>query len=216
MRPVNRVANSWFAIVKLIARKRGRSDLDAVYGAKYFEIETEMTLPTAPSVVDCLINEFSPHSVVDVGCGTGVYLREFRKRGLEIRGYEGSDAAIRRALVPPGAILSQDLRHGLKPDTSFDLVISFEVGEHLPASSSLQYVRNVAILGPTVVFSAAQPGQGGTDHINERISEYWIKHFEGEGLEFRRERTQRVRHNLRTRNVAWWLPANLLVFERIA
>ncbi len=193
MRLVNPAANVWFSIVKLVARIRGKSDVDAVYTARYHEAETDMTLPSGESVVECLMSEFLPRSVVDVGCGTGVYLREFGKHGLDIRGYEGSSAAIGSSLVETGTILLHDLRRALRADRRFDLVISFEVGEHLPPTSSLQYVENIACLGPTIVFSAAQPGQGGTDHINEQPSRYWIEHFEGVGFEFKAERTQRVR-----------------------
>ena len=55
---------------------------------------------------------------------------------------------------------------------------------------------------PTIVFSAAQPGQGGTGHINEQPPEYWAQRFEGRGYDLDRTQTEALRASLRTRGVS--------------
>jgi hypothetical protein len=35
--------------------------------------------------------------------------------------------------------------------------------------------------GPVIVFSAAIPYQGGTNHTNEQWPEYWARHFSAKG-----------------------------------
>jgi len=65
-----------------------------------------------------------------------------------------------------------------------------------------------------VVFSAARPGQGGSDHVNEQPPEYWITRFEQNGFVCDHERTERWRAAWAKRGVRWWYCQNLLVFVR--
>lgn len=210
------LVNRWYTLVKSYSRWRGRSPIDAVYSRQYFVAETDMTRPTAKAVAECLMKEFTPRSVVDVGCGTAVYLREFERYGVEVAGYEGSRHAIADALISPTKIRHADLSQPLSEQslsTPYDLVISFEVGEHLPAHSAPTFVRNITQLGSTVAFSAAQPLQGGVDHINEQPPQYWISLFERYGYRYKSDQTERLRTNMSQRKTVWWLPKNVLVFE---
>ena len=59
----------------------------------------------------------------------------------------------------------------------YDVVMSMEVAEHLPEKSAKGYVRLLCECAPVVVFTAAPPGQGGTDHLNEQLMEYWVGLF---------------------------------------
>lgn len=211
---VNSAANLWFRAVKTGHRLRGRSHAEAIYSHGYFDAEEAMTLGCAAQVVDCLIAELGPTSVADVGCGTGVYLAHLEERGVEIQGFEWSEAAIRRARVEPTRIRRHDLREPLETGRTYDLVVCFEVAEHLEGRHADELVSTVCRLGPTVAFSAAQPGQGGTDHVNEQPPAYWIRRFEARGYRHREERTRRLRAELAERNCVWWLPKNLLVFEK--
>jgi SAM-dependent methyltransferase len=214
MRLVNVLGNRWYWFVKRIAILRRHSDIDAVYTRGYFKAETDMTEPTADAVVGILANEFNPDSVTDVGCGTAVYLRHFEARGVAIQGFEGSQHAIDQAEVDSERIHRHDFRTLLAWDRTYDLVISFEVGEHLPDASAATFAASIARLGDRVAFSAAQPGQGGTDHINEQPSSYWIDHFAACGMTYNDAVTQRLRARLTEEDCVWWLRTNLLVFER--
>lgn len=60
----------------------------------------------------------------------------------------------------------------------FDLVISLEVAEHLPATRANSFVNELCGLGDVILFSAAIPGQGGEGHINEQFLSYWKSLFE--------------------------------------
>jgi hypothetical protein len=49
-----------------------------------------------------------------------------------------------------------------------DLVLSIEVAEHLPGAWADRYVNFLyEIAKRAIVITAAIPGQGGTDHVNE-------------------------------------------------
>ena len=216
IRVLTAIANRGYAVKRLIGRLLGRSPIDAVYSRRYFAAETDMTSPTAGDVVDCLMNQFKPTSVVDLGCGTAVYLREFERHGIEVCGLEGSSHAIADAKIHAGCIRQIDLTQPLDDplaNRQYDLVISFEVAEHLPAAKADTFVENVTRLGKTVVFSAAQPGQGGADHVNEQPPQYWIDLFERRGFRHRPDRTQQLRDELARRNTVWWLQRNTIVLE---
>jgi len=63
----------------------------------------------------------------------------------------------------------------------FDLAVTLEVAEHLPEHHANQLVRNVVEHAPCVLFSAAIPHQGGTDHLNEQWPDYWVERFAAHG-----------------------------------
>lgn len=210
----NATANAWFRLLKAIYRWRGKSYVEAIYSAKYFDAEEQMTLDSAEDVVEILCEELQPVSVADVGCGTAVYLAAFEARVSDIQGFEWSPAAIERARIDRSRIRQQDLREPLEHSGRYDLVLCFEVAEHLPGEFARRLVENICSLGATVAFSAAQPGQGGTDHINEQPAEYWIRHFAALGYGLVQGSTDRLRRRLRERGAVWWLPQNLLLFRR--
>ena len=60
---------------------------------------------------------------------------------------------------------------------------SLEVAEHLPADHGPSFVRYLCAHSDVVLFSAAQPGQGGEHHINERNPSYWASIFSEHGYD---------------------------------
>src|SRR5690606_13591153 len=80
--------------------------------------------------------------------------------------------------VSPERLVRADLSRPLQLDRKFDLVISFEVAEHLPPESAAQFVETLTSAGDIIVFSAAIPFQAGQNHLNEQWPEYWAGLFE--------------------------------------
>ena len=56
-----------------------------------------------------------------------------------------------------------------------------EVAEHLPETAAASLVESLVNLSSVVLFSAAIPMQGGTNHINEQWPEYWRRLFQVHG-----------------------------------
>lgn len=83
--------------------------------------------------------------------------------------------------IPEERFLSFELNNPFRIDRQFDLVISLEVAEHLPKECAATFVDSLTRLGPVILFSAAIPFQGGTDHINEQWLDYWAKYFQEKG-----------------------------------
>lgn len=210
----SRCANAQYRLRKLLARRLKKSDIDVVYTRGFFRAEEEMTQPTAGIVTRIFLDAFQPASVVDVGCGTGIYLKEFAAAGVDIHGYEGSLHALEGAVIDPEHIEHHDLREPLDHDRRYDLVLCIEVAEHIDRGSADQLVATLTGLGDHVAFTAAQPGQGGTDHVNEQPPGYWIDKFTATGFTHDPDLTARLRTRFAEEDCVWWLVKNLLVFHR--
>ncbi|MEP7104021.1 MAG: class I SAM-dependent methyltransferase [Candidatus Dojkabacteria bacterium] len=199
-----------YKVRKFLARVQGKNEISTIYNGEYYEDISN--LPNMNRFIDELYNYFQPKTLLDVGCGNGPYLREFLKRGVDAQGVDGSDWAKQNALVDPKYIQVFDLRKKLELGKKFDLVICIEVAEHLQAKFASTLVGNMTRHADKLFFTAAIPGQGGDDHINEQPNEYWIKLFEEQGFEYKKEDTMKMRESLKEKKVAWWLSQNAMIF----
>jgi len=171
---------------------------------------------SASRAVEVLLRHFSPQSVVDIGCGTGLYLAAFAARGAEVKGYDGSEAAIRKSPVKD-KITFWNLEEYLPAEKKYDLCLSIEVAEHLKPQAADTFVRTLTGMSDTLIFTAATPGQGsvGIGHINEQPHEYWIEKFVAHGFRLEAELTRKIRKEMQAAEVIWWVPKNLMVFKKI-
>jgi SAM-dependent methyltransferase len=154
-----------------------------VYSAAFYDAIQADAVRSAQVVVPRLLDLVRPRSVVDVGCGTGAWLAEFERSDVDdVLGIDGPWVDPSRLLVGPRRFLSMDLTERFELHRTFDLAVSLETAEHLDAGSADRFVENLARLADTVLFSAAAPGQGGSDHHNEQWPSYWVDRFAGHGF----------------------------------
>jgi len=151
----------------------------AGYDKVFFQRVSRGALPTARFVLPLIHQWIRPSSVADFGCGAGVWLQVWRELGiLDVTGVESQPP-----LHPvPHAWKVGDLSQPLDLGRNVDLVQCLEVGEHLPAAAAATLVATLTRCAPVVLFSAALPGQGGWQHINERPPRYWRDLFEARGF----------------------------------
>lgn len=152
-------------------------------------------------------------TVIDVGCGEGWWAQAFADRGCAAVGVDG--AYVQGSPLGTG-FLVHDLRKPLVGERwdafdRFDLAVSLEVAEHLPPARADSFVADLCRLAPTVLFSAAIPGQGGTGHINEQWPAYWAERFAANGYQVSGALRWRFWDNARVEN---WYRQNLLVATR--
>jgi SAM-dependent methyltransferase len=131
------------------------------------------------------VREYLPplaRSVVDVGCGTGVWLSAARANGfVDIVGIDGVIAPIDQLVIPRQHVLQRDLTAGLDIGRRFDVAICLEVAEHLDEQFAATLIDSLVNLADTVVFSAACPGQNGQHHVNCQWPAYWQSLFNSRG-----------------------------------
>lgn len=131
---------------------------------------------SARAVVPQLVERFQPRTVLDVGCGEGWWPHEFAALGCDVFGLDGDH-------VTPviDQFVACDLEQPLPQLPRFDLVVCLEVAEHLSPGRAKLFVAELCQLAPTVVFSAAIPGQGGAGHLHEAWPAYWTGLFAARG-----------------------------------
>ncbi len=185
-------------------------DLAQWYPERFFADAQEGSRRSAQEIVPLIVEFFHPSSVVDVGCSVGAWLAAFQQYGVtDILGVDGDHVPRKMLQIREDQFLAADLRVPLRLDRRFDLALCLEVAEHLPPECATALVGSLAALAPVVVFSAAIPFQGGTDHLNEQWPAYWVERF-GEvhytALDCLRRRVWQ------NESVDWWYAQNLLCF----
>lgn len=124
-----------------------------------------------------------PRSLLDVGCGTGTWLRAALDRGItDVLGIEGVAVAADELQVDGRWIRWGDLTKPLDAGRRFDVALCLEVGEHLDENAAPTLVASLVAVADVVVFSAACPGQPGQHHVNCRWPSYWQRLFNERGF----------------------------------
>jgi SAM-dependent methyltransferase len=193
-----------------IFRKVPLAALDELYSKEFFAGRADGSIGAASVVVPMVLALLEVGSVVDVGCGLGAWAAEFLANGVpEAWGIDGNYVDRAQLRIPLDRFLPGDLTQPIQFDRTVDLVVCLEVAEHLPESRAASLIADLVSLAPCILFSAALPGQGGTNHINEQYLSYWIRLFEEQGYEgIDPLRPQILGNDL----VDWWYQQNIVMF----
>lgn len=173
--------------------------------------------PQARRIAEYLLRVHSPGRfppatrIIDIGCGPGTYVEELRKFSFDAHGIDNDD---RLPLAPHFHHVDLSLP-APRQVGAFDVVISLEVGEHIPEQHAASYLSYIAGTGvDTVYFSAAIPGQGGNGHINCQHKTYWIKRFHALGFYYDADATTAWLSFMRGGYHMGWLTQNGMVLRR--
>ncbi len=87
----------------------------------------------AKEIVPIVIELFHPKSVVDIGCGTGALLKEFKSEGIQITGIDGKwcNKQILFGNINENEFIESDLEKPINSQIKADVAICLEVAEHL-------------------------------------------------------------------------------------
>jgi SAM-dependent methyltransferase len=180
------------------------------YTTDFFTARRAGARRSARVIVPFVLELVAPRSVIDVGCGDGTWLSVFHEHAItDVYGVDGDYVDRARLEISQDRFHPHDLSRPLHLERTFDLAVSLEVAEHLPADAADDFVASLARLAPVVLFSAAVPYQGGEHHVNEQWPAYWAERF--------------ARHDflpvdcLRRRiwvnpDVEWWYAQNVLLY----
>jgi SAM-dependent methyltransferase len=182
------------------------------YTQSFYEQIGDAATRSAGVILPLVFELTRVRSLVDVGCGEANWLAICRKLGVEdVLGIDGDYVDRDRLQIPQSQFQAFDLENPFSLGRVFDLAISLEVAEHLPADSAPNFVECLTRLAPLVLFSAAIPHQIGNHHVNEQWPDNWAALFKGHNylpIDFIRKRVWQ------NDAVEWWYAQNVLLFAR--
>lgn len=148
-----------------------------IYPKDFYKNRSAESAHAASKILAICTQYIELKSVSDVGCGTGTWLATALSMGAKsAHGFEGD--WLTQDLLDDDRIQLEttDLENPFSgPDV--DLVISLEVAEHLSPARANGFVEDLTKRAPAILFSAAIPGQGGVNHLNEQWQSYWAELF---------------------------------------
>ena len=193
-------------------------NLSQIYDADFFSEwgkHNEKYTTSATIIGKLLLEEFSPKSLVDLGCGCGVYSHFFSQNGLKVLAIDGVKPNDDFAF--PVHIEVQDLttpfanKHG-----KFDVALCLEVAEHIPEEYVMNFLNNITQFSDTLLLSAAPPFQGGHHHVNEQPKRYWKQKLQEVGFSYNKKRTGQFVEKFKTIKAPFmWMGDGISVYERI-
>jgi hypothetical protein len=151
-------------------------------------------------------------NVTDFGCGLGRYLDSLKSIGVNGIGVEGDK--------PNGAIFFDIVEYDLTFDLTnelglkSELVLSLEVGEHIPKEHMTTYLDNITYhCEKYLITSWAVRGQEGFGHVNCLDNHEIIPEFEKRGFQLMKKETEDARSVIEDK--AHWFKNTLFVLKRI-
>jgi hypothetical protein len=187
-----------------------------IYNPLTFAYYHGKALESASIVADALERAFpEARSYADIGAGTGAFSAELQLRGKTVIAHERS--RLGRLLARSQGVPTRGLNLVRLSPADFapvDVVLCFEVAEHLRPELGEVLVRLCAAKAPIIVFTAAPPsppGQRGAGHVNEQPKSYWIERFERTGGRFDQALTDMLARGF-AGATAYWLADDVMVF----
>lgn len=155
---------------------------DTCYDENFYRAQKDGSFNSAKIIIPIVQEFIKPRTVMDFGCGLGTWLAVWKSHGAKVIGVDGDYVERDMLYIDEESFISADLsKDFVKVDHKVDLVESLEVAEHLPESRAVEFVHNLTEVSDVVLFSAAFPYQGGTNHINEQWPSYWANIFSAFG-----------------------------------
>lgn len=182
-----------------------------IYDNFFYEEQSPYSIKSAKKIVPYLSKLFPDiTSVVDVGCGIGAWLNEWKQEGKTIMGIDGNDLSEKDRKILDSEYIKHDLNTKFpKIQKKYDFCMSLEVAEHLSRDRAVSFINDLCSYSDIVLFSAAIPGQTGVNHINEQWPQYWANIFSANGY---KSRDILRDYFWNDNDVAWWYSQNMILY----
>jgi SAM-dependent methyltransferase len=182
------------------------------YDERFFDAQIAGSLRSARIILDLLFRLYQPRSVIDVGCGRGAWLAVAGALGAQtLIGVDGDWVDPARLLSDRIEFRTVDMEQDFDVGARYDLALSVEVAEHLSEDRAKPFVDILCRTSDVVLFGAAIPHQGGTNHINEQFQSYWVQIFESQDYECFDVIRPAVWND---DDVEWWYRQNTFLFVK--
>ena len=184
---------------------RGEEDEPEVID--FDEIANEEKAPSE-TIAQWVADIVQPAKVLDIGCGPGIYVDSLRALGVEAWGYDIDDRVEGKPFLTKQSLF--DVRD------QGDLVMCFEVAEHIEGERNYDIVESIVDMlndQGILIWTAAQPGQGGVGHINCQPREFWLGEFQEAGLVHDPVLERGLKSYIQDKPHMGWFMNNVLIFR---
>lgn len=172
----------------------------------YAEMEAEEK-PFADRLAIFIKDIINPKIVLDIGCGPGHFVYSMRDVGIEAYGIDTDERILNKKYLTNQSLFSYN--------KVVDTAICLEVAEHLPFEISETLVASINnMFTDTLIFTAAQPGQGGIGHINCQLPEFWSNKFVALGCKRNFLMENLLRLYCKQGMYMGWFYNNVMVFNK--
>lgn len=133
------------------------------------------------TIASHIVSGIQPQRVLDAGCALGLLVEALRARGVDAEGIDLSSHAIANVFDP----IKPFCRHGSIADefpARYDLIVSIEVLEHMPARDGEAAVANMCRHTDDVLFSSTPLDYREPSHVNVQQPEHWAELFARQGF----------------------------------
>lgn len=167
--------------------------------------------PFADRLAQWIKTTINPEDALDLGCGPGIHTYAINDQEIPCIGIDIDERVDHKNYLRKESLL--DLNGKYKAE----LVVCFEVAEHIDPIHNDQIVDQICQTmhpGSILMFTAAQPGQGGVGHINNRPKVYWKKKFESLGLVYEEYLTENCIDFCKQGYHMGWFINNIMCFRK--
>jgi len=105
----------------------------------------------AKPVCDQIVAQFNPATVIDVGCGIGEFLEEFKDRKIKITGTENTREVYPYLMIPLEDLIIMDITAKPPSCSKFDLALCFMVIGRLPENKWHNCAEYLAVCSDTII-----------------------------------------------------------------
>lgn len=175
-----------------------------------WELMSREETPTAQRLAKWLAENYPKHlAACDIGAGPGHWAESVRA--------EGAQSCDAYDVEPCSGVDYLDITKN-HLNEQYDIAICLEVAEHVDAAHAESVVNNVIDsmrFNGVIVWSAAQPGQGGVGHVNCQTPDYWLSKFYARCFRLNERKTSDlIQHVKAGGNYMGWFVYNVMVLER--
>lgn len=175
----------------------------------YVHDEVVHNTSAAREILPLMFKLYNPGSIIDIGCGIGTWLSVAQEMGVnDVIGIDGAHLNKDLLKVEFACFKEYDLTLPFNLNRKFDLGICLEVAEHLPERSAQILIKSLVDHADVIMFSAAIPGQGGQNHLNEQWPSYWQDIFRQHNYEFEDYFRPKIWMN---ENIEFWYRQNIFL-----
>ena len=165
--------------------------------------------PFAERLATWVAETLQPQTVLDIGCGPGIYVDALRDHGIEAIGIDTDKRIEGKPHLKKESLF--------ETNSTAEVVICLEVAEHISKDMSEQVANCVAdcvIPDGILIWTAAKPGQGGTGHINCQPKDYWVQRLSNYGLQRDELLETQLLDYAKSGYYMGWFLQNLIVFRK--